>query len=231
MRYLWESVLEAQEEGIPVKALKFVHSTEGSPYQELAFPCLNQTEIGAARRIEVNTYHRFYQIFAHMFPPDQSEYEKLRESLTNLILHILASNDARKGMTREEYYKKMLLRDFRAGVFGEDARQVVEGMKKQERDCLLGGWLRSCKTGSTLAIFGDMVRGLIEDSILYRSRISPDELLLFTGYKKTKELEQKIGLITDLFLEIRYHVEVYYEYHVGIIGVEETMQIDEIAIC
>lgn len=56
-------------------------------------------------------------------------------------------------------------------------------------------------------------------------------MLVYTGLRKERNLEQRIRFLIDTFLDIRYHVEIFYEYHFGIIGVEETMQIDEIAIC
>lgn len=44
-------------------------------------------------------------------------------------------------------------------------------------------------------------------------------------------LEERLSLLTDMFLDIRYQTEIFYEYHFGIIGVNETMQIGRIAIC
>ena len=45
-----------------------------------------------------------------------------------------------------------------------------------------------------------------------------------------QELARRRELITRLFLDIRYQAEIFYEYHFGIIGVEETMEIGGIAI-
>ena len=44
-------------------------------------------------------------------------------------------------------------------------------------------------------------------------------------------MERRILFLVDTFLDVRYRVEIFYEYHFGIIGIEETMKIDEIAIC
>ena len=98
MRYLWEVLLEAKKEQIPEERLRFVHAPQGSGYMELSLPCLNQTWLGEEEQpedinIEVNTYYRFYDIFCEMFPPDEAEFPSLRESLTNLCLHMLAQND------------------------------------------------------------------------------------------------------------------------------------------
>ena len=230
MRELWEVVLEAKKEQIPLKDLRFVHEGKGSAYMELSLPFINQEELQGEKVIGVNTYCRFYSIFKHMYQPDQKEFPYLRNSLTNLILHLLAENDARRGMTKEEYYKKLLIRDIQTGVFGKEAIQVFAHMEKEEQDKLMSGWLRSNRTGSSLAIFIDMVHSLIDNSIVYHNNDFPEELLVYTSSKTTDELEQRLQFLIELFLDIQYRVEIYYEYHFGIIGMEDTMQIDEIAL-
>lgn len=235
MRYLWEVLLAAGEERIPEERIRFVHAALGSGYMELSLPCLNQTRLGEegreSIRIEVNTYYRFYDIFKDLFPPDAMDFPALRESLTNLSLHMLAWNDALRGMTKEEYHKRLLTKEILEGSFGELARSVFLSMTGKEQGQLLGGWMRSLRIGSALPVFLDMVRSLVKDSIVYHNNEYPDEILIYTGLKKEKKLEQRIRFLTDTFPDIRYHVEIFYEYHFGIIGVEETMRIDEIAIC
>lgn len=95
----------------------------------------------------------------------------------------------------------------------------------------MSGWLNLFRVGSALPVFLDMVHGLIEDSIVYLSRENPDEILLYTVFKKEPKLEQRIAFLADTFLDIRYHVEVFYEYHFGIMDIDETMQTDRIAVC
>ena len=230
MKYLWEAALEAQKENIPLEYIHFVHSTNSSAYMELALPYLNQTGFDDEIEIEVNTYFRFYSIFKDIFSPDQSEFPNLRESLTNLILHALMENDVRRGMTKEEYYKKMLILDIENGVIGDAAKRIFPILKKEEQEILLSGWLRNYQVGNSLAIFIDMVHGLIDDSIIYHNNDCPKEILIYTALKKTNETEVKIQCLVDLFLDIEYQLEIFYEYHFGIIGIDDTMIIDEIAL-
>ena len=217
MRELWEVVLEAKKEQIPLKNLRFVHEEKGSAYMELSLPFINQDELQGETTIGVNTYCRFYSIFKHMYQPDQKEFPYLRNSLTNLIIHMLAENDARRGMTKEEYYKKLLIRDIQSGVFGNEAINVFVHMEQEEQNKLMSGWLRSYRTGSSLAIFIDMIHSLIDNSIVYHNNDFPEELLVYTSSRKNDELEQRLKFLIELFLDIQYHIEIYYEYHFGII--------------
>lgn len=230
MRYLWEVIIEAQNEEIPIKELQFSHSSASSPYMEISFPCFNQQKLWGKREIMVNTYDRFYSIFKNMFPPEQEEYEDSRRGLTNLILHMLAENDVQKGMTKEEYYKQMLKTDIREGVFGESASLVFDEMTKEEQAYCLSAWLRGYKAGSSLAIFIDTIYNLYQDSVVYYNNDCPNEILIYTGSKKTEKTERRMNFLINLFLDLQYHVEIYYEHHFGIIGIEDTMMIDEIAL-
>lgn len=103
MRYLWEVVLETQQKGIPLSSIRFTHAPNCSAYMELALTCLNQTDIYSNMVVEVNTYYRFYSIFKDIYEPNQRDYKQIKDSLTNLILHVLTENDVRRGMTKEEY--------------------------------------------------------------------------------------------------------------------------------
>lgn len=230
MRYLWEVVLETQQKGIPLSSIRFTHAPNCSAYMELALTCLNQTDIYSNMAVEVNTYYRFYSIFKDIYEPNQRDYKQIKDSLTNLILHVLTENDVRRGMTKEEYYKKMLIKDIKSGNSGEIAKHVIPMLENTSRERLLSGWLRTYQTGSSLTIFIDMIHGLIDNSIVYHSKNYPNEILIYIGSKRTDEIEQIIQCVIEICLDIRYHVEIFYEYHFGIIGIEETMMIDEIAI-
>ena len=102
MIYLWEALLCIRMAQIPEKTIQFVHAPHGSPYMEMALPCLNQTWLEDI--VEVNTYYRFYSIFKNMFPPEQAEFPALRDSLTNLALHMIAQNDVIKGIWKKKLH-------------------------------------------------------------------------------------------------------------------------------
>ena len=231
MNWLWEIVLACREAGINMEQIRFSQAREASPYLELSLEYLNQKEPGESRAVEINTYYRFYEIFKEMFQPDLSEYPELRASLTNLILHMLAENDVISGMTRTEYQKKMLAECVLANCFDGDIRNAFALFEGQQRQILLSGWLRCYCGGNSLTLFTDMVHQLITDSIVYRSNEAPDEILIYTSMRKTREAESRMFLLTEIFLDIHYQVDVFYEYHFGIIGVAETMIIGEIALC
>lgn len=231
MNYLWEAVFMADGQGIPRERIRFLAAKDYSAYMEVSHMFLNQDTFDDDCRLEVNPYYRFYDIFKELYQPEMREFLSLRESLTNLIFHVLAGNDILSGMTREEYYKKLLYQDLKNGAFGEAAAEAAALFDQRERELILSGLLRQYQTGSSLDIFNDMVEELIPQNIIYRSNENFYEILVYIGVKKEKRISGKMDFLVRMFVDLPYHVDIYYECHFGIIGVEATMRIDEIALC
>lgn len=231
MNFLWEAVLQAQKQGIPMSDIRFRAARDFSAYMEVSEPFLNQNKLEKGAVIEVNPYYRFYDIFKDLFQPDLKEFPQLRDSLTNLIFHQLAENDRLSGMTKEEYYKRLLYRDFEQEVFGKKPKEAMALFDKEEQEVLLSGLLRQYETGSSLDLFTDIMSALISNNIVYHSNQHSYEILIYIGQKKEKKIVEKLDFLIHMFAEVTYDVEIYYEYHFGILGVEETMVMDEITMC
>lgn len=231
MNYLWEAMLQLRKQGVTESTVRFKMPRRFSSYMELSIPCLNQEEMGEGEVIEVNPYYRFYNIFKDFYQPDLKDYPMLRDNLFHLIFHLLAQNDALSGMTKEEYHKKLLYRDLEECAFGESARNAIGLFTRDEREFILSGMLKQYETGSSLDMFKDMMEELIPDNIVYHSNQNSYEILVFIGRKMDKTLEGKMGFLVNMFVELPYHVEIYYEHHFGIMAIEETMEIDEIIMC
>lgn len=231
MNYLWECMLQIMQQEVPEKHVRFQIAKEYSPYMELSLPYLNQGSIEDDIVIEVNPYYRFYDIFKNLYDPTLIDFKQLRESLTNLIFHSLSQNDLLSGMTRMEYLKKLLYQDIENCVYGEFYKNAISYFTRDERELILSGIIRQQQMGSSLDIFKNITTALISNIIIYHNNDKTHEILIFIGQKKTNELERKMAFLIRMFLKIHYKAELYYEYHFGIIGVEETMMIDEVSLC
>lgn len=231
MNYLWEILLQARKQGIEKERLRFKLPQRYSPYQELSEQYINVTRLEEPYEIEVNPYYRFLSLFKAMFHPDLGEFRDLRNGLFHLLMHQLGENDVKMGMTREEYYKKLLQRDFGERGYGSEAKRIFEGFTWSQKEMILEGLLCLYRTGDNLSLFKRILCNLMTKCIVYNSQEDPHELLIYIGHRETEEMKKKVNLVLYLFLGLQYKAEIYYEYHFGIIDVEETMSIDEIAIC
>lgn len=231
MNYLWEAMLRAKEQKMETDRLRFAMAERFSGYMELANPCLNQQDLTELPSVEVNLYYRFYHIFKDLCGPEEREFPQLTGGLINLIIHQLAENDVLSGMTRKEYYKELLYQDIKEGMFGTEVLEEIGLFGREGRETILSGLLRQYETGSSLDIFKDMAEDLIDESIVYRSNDNFKEILVFVGQKEGEEIRKKMDLLIRLFVELPYHVEIYYEWHFGIMGVDCTMELDEMTLC
>lgn len=224
-------MLQVMQQEIPEEHIRFQMAKEYSPYMELSLPYLNQDDMVDYMTIEVNPYYRFYEIFKNLYEPNITDFKQLRESLTNLIFHSLSQNDLLSGMTRMEYLKKLLYQDIDTSVYGDFYKKSILYFTRNERELILSGIIRQQQMGSSLDIFKNIASALISNIIIYHNNDNAHEILIFIGQKKNNELEGKMAFLIRMFLEIHYTVELYYEYHFGIIGVKETMVIDEMSLC
>ncbi|WP_124065292.1 hypothetical protein [Clostridium sp. E02] len=231
MNYLWGVMLQLKRQGIPEKSIRFQMAHEFSTYMELSTPYLNQIELEEGSVIEVNPYYRFYNIFKDLFQPDLEEFSTLRGNLFHLILHQLAQNDVLSGMTKEEYHKKLLYQDLMEDAFGTKAKESVILFDGEEREVILSGLLKQYETGSSLDMFKDMMEALIPNNIVYHSNQNSYEILVYIGREKDKTIIAKMDFLVKMFIELPYHVDVFYNYHFGIVEIDETMVIDEITLC
>lgn len=231
MNYLWEILLQAKSQGIAEEKIRFEAAKTYSPYMEIAEEFLNVIRLEEPYTVQINPYYRFHEVFKNLFHPELSDYPKLRSGLFTLLVHQLGENDVRKGMTREEYYKKLLSRAIIDEAYGKEAAEAFALFAGRDREVLLEGMLSLYRTGDSLTLFRHVITALITPCIVYENNDDPCSLLIYIGCKKSANLAKKVKFILDQFVGIRYRTELYYEYHFGIIGIGETMGVDEIAIC
>lgn len=231
MNYLWEILLQAGEQGVERAKLHFRAADTYSPYIELSEEFLNIVRLSEPYVVEINPYYRFLSVFKNIFHPELSDYPELRKGLFQILVHQLGESDLKMGMTREEYYKKMLGREISQGIYGKDMAEAFGLFDKNEKEILLQGMLTMYRTGDNLTLFRHIMCALIPNCIVYHSNDDPYEILVYIGRKESGELNRKVEFIQRQFVGMRYHVDLYYEYHFGIIGIEDAMSVGEIAIC
>ena len=227
MNYIWEILLKADEENIPRDNIKFVQAQICSPYMEIAFNELNSTLLPENNVIEVNEYYRFYEIFKDLFNINFTESTELREVLLDILLHYLGELDLKQGLNKTEIYKKFLYKDILNNVFGKKLARNIKDFTKEERDSLLNSFIILYKTGTSLQLFKKVIKGIFKKSIVYSNKEKPKNIYIYLSEVKQKELESKINVILETFLPINMKPLIFWDKHFGIIGLENTMKINE----
>lgn len=237
MNFFWDIVLRAEEQGKKEADLFFVQADEYSPFYEQSFPCVNETEV-TGNVIELNLLYRFADIFQEILSPELAEesaeadndYSEFRTYLIDAALHALLYTDLRTGLTKRDVYIKKLIEELLDGRFWKAAASQFALIPRSRQNRLATLLLTQMQTGSSLLIFRRALLVLFPQARLYQMKGQQEQLILYLEQKPAKDNQQCLQFVQDLFLPIRYQLRVFWEYHFGVIGVDDTMRIDEIAL-
>lgn len=228
MNYIWDLSIKAKKSGSSNEDITFIPAKIFSPYMEICSENINESSI--EKKVEVNPYYRFYEIFKDLFAIDNNENEEFRNVLFDILTHFLTDIDLNEGMNKTEYYEAFILQDIEDSIFGEKVKENLKVFDLQERVFILQNILKLYTTGEALYVLKTVMKTIFKKSIIYSNKDGKDELIFYIGEEKNEVNKTKLELITELFLPIKFKVEVYFEKHFGIIGVDATMKIDNTAL-
>lgn len=237
MNFFWDIVLQAQEQGKQEEDLFFTQANEYSPFLEQSFSCINETKIDD-EVIELNLLFRFANVFQEILSPQLQEhlaeadrnFSEFRIYFIDAALHTLLYTDLRAGLTKRDVYIKKLTEELLGGAFWKAAAPKFAKIGRPEQNRLAALVLTQMQTGSSLHIFKRGVLVLFPQARLYQLRDRQEQLLLYLEQNPSDADRQSLQFVQDMFLPIRYELRVFWRYHFGVIGIDDAMKIDEIAL-
>lgn len=229
MNFLWDIALRAKQQGIGEEELFFRQAEEYSPFYEQAFSCLNETKI-YNNEIELNLLFRFAPVFEYLLAEDVEEYQEFKKYLIDAALHMILYTDLRHGVTKRDIYIRKIREELENGIFWKDAAKDFKLIPYEKRNRLATLILNQIQTGSSLMVFCRGILVLFPDAMLYQIKADRKKLLLYLKESRTETNERILKLVQEMFLPISYDLRIFWKYHFGIIGVDEVMKIDEIAL-
>jgi len=226
MNYAWEAVLQAEKEHGDRDAMRFVEAVNPSPYIEVSVEDLN-LESPEEDRIEINPLYRLGDVFGQLFDRNTEGLEQTREAFFDVCMHYIVQLDLREGLSKEDFYYRLTAADIRRGQYGGAAGERFLLFDKAEQKLILRSYLQFLKTGNYLEEFRRVMTQLYPHTCIYENNDRAFELLVYLGIKETEQERERTHFLRDMFLPIQETVHWFYEHHFGIIGVDETMMIDE----
>ena len=234
MNFIWDIALQGQRDGLPLQELFFQPSSAPSPCYEQSFDCLNEKHI-TDPRVEINPLYRFADIFQYLLHPDV--FGNLEKDLQQFILyafdsltHILAEIDLCHGLTRREFYVRQVRRDIISGLYGNDTSAAYTALDKEAQLAVADELFCVMQRGSSLASFCHIAKQLFPGCFIYQVRRHPQVIYIYLDREKTVALNQKWQFLRNMFLPFDMEISVFWQHHFGIMGVDATMQLDQIAI-
>ena len=234
MNFLWDIALRAEEQGFLEQDLFFRQAEEYSPFFEQSFPCINEQKVENTA-IELNLLYRFADIFQEILFPEgmglqENDYKEFRLYFIDAILHTLLFTDLRNGLSKRELYIRKIWEELLDGTFWKEAVQNFSGIERHKQIRLTTLLLTQMETGSSLIIFRRAILVLYPDAMLYQIKNERKKLLLYLKEKKADAEEKKMQFVKDMFLPIGFELRIFWQYHFGIIGIDATMKLDEMAL-
>ncbi|MEK4114938.1 iron-dependent peroxidase [Paenibacillus sp. FSL W8-0919] len=227
VNYIWDFMIEAERSGWEKRDVVFEAARIFSPYMELSPYELNAS---IEQRVEMNPLYRFDDILGGLADMNLDADTELREALFDIVVHFLADIDRMQGMNRREFYIQFVLRDIREGRFGKRIQEHIQLFGREEQEWIARNVLQLHETGEALHWYKDTLRMAFPSCIVYSNCETQDEIIAVLGVSETPEGRCRADLIRDLFLPLRFHLELYWERHFGIIGIGDTMAIGSTAL-
>ena len=229
MNYAWEAVLAARKKGFSEEELHFTEAVNPNPYLEVSEEDLN-LPAPEGERIAINPFYRLGTVFSALLDKNVEEMKETRALFLDICMHYLVELDLQEGLSREDYYYRLFQRDFMEGVYGEGFRKRFALFQGEEQKRIIRSYLHLLQSSNYLEEYRKAITSLYQGAFLYESQERPMELLVYLGVKETKEEQEKAAFLRELFLPMQEKVYYFYEHHFGIIGVGETMVLDEMVI-
>lgn len=234
MNCIWDIVLRAAEDDIESGKLFFKPAETFCPYCEQSFKTINQRRVEDTE-VEINPLARFSAIFEYLLHPDClnlifANQQQFTAFFFDLLTHILADVDLTHGMTRREFYVRQIRREMLSGVFGDVAKDGMNQLKRDKQLAVADELLRVMEVGSSVRSFCHIMKQIFVDCIIYQGRLHPQRIYVYIGQKQNEQRQKQWQMIRETFLSFDAQVRVFWDKHFGIIDVNETMRIDNIAI-
>lgn len=228
MNYLWELDIKAKQQNIDTDAIQYKYGQPFSGYMELSFEDINETKV--LTEVEINPFYRFYRIFKYLFDPDTTEDKQVIDVIHDLVIHHLIDIDVLMGMNKREYHIKFTIKDMYKGYLGDFVKDRIHLFTLTEQKILANNVLDLYKANESIYLLKDTVKKIFVNSYVFSNVEEKDEIFFYLRTTETKEKEEKLNVIKYLFLPFKYSVDVYWEFFIGIVDVDELMLTDEIVI-
>lgn len=231
--YIWYPLTNFVE--IPSNDFKFSVAEIFSPYIELNLDAMNEVKSNLESQknniLEVNPFIRFGEIFYELLNPDKYKFDKkLRESVFNILIHFLGELDLYLGQNKKDIIIKEMVKNIEKGAFGEKIKEDFKIFREYEKVIIADGLYCMYNYLDMLESFKKVFKYIFPDSIIYDRLTSETNIVIYLNYKNNKINQLKVNFIKEMFLPLGLEIDLFWEKHFGVIGVDITMRIGEIAI-
>lgn len=225
----YEYILYAKENGMRDADITFVPSKAFSPYTECQSNIINQINILENKKIEVNPFYRYEEVFAGLLAVDSENIlSEIKGFIFDFWIHEIYQIERLSGMNRKSFEKSYLISEIENGLFGTSIKREFDLFNKEEKESLIYQVIHLYTGGDGIVLFCSALKIFLANVFVYT--LDENKILLFIGEKESTVLRKKISFIKDIFIPMEMQIEIFWNKHFGIFDLEETMVLDEIEL-
>ena len=178
-------------------------------------------------------------IFPHSFIGDNDKINDLLmlfdsddryKDVFNLVCHFIAQIDMLQGLTSEFLIQEIIKHNIYKGRYGDKSRNIFNKLEKRDADNLCRYIAKYELKESREIQLDAAIKCLFNDVQIYREK-STEKTHVCINSNGTKYNRELFELICYFLKDVGTEVEAYWiGEHFGIIGIDETMQVDSIAL-
>lgn len=222
MAYIWEEYKESN-------LFKIAYDNV-SPYMEVW-----------DKKGEIIFVNIYYRIFELLFPEGfREESDKVDELLSrymendrygdiaNLIIHFKAILDLQRGINLQRIIEELEFFSINAGCYGEKLKSNFNKLKRVDQNIILRYLAKYDWNRQKENVFDVVIYSLFHRVDFYYEK-STDIVHLYIADEKN-EYNSLLYFVSEyLFKDIKIQVEVIWQNHFGIIGMDDLMRIGELS--
>ncbi|WP_026747430.1 hypothetical protein [Leptotrichia trevisanii] len=160
-----------------------------------------------------------------------SVLRNFKKNIENNVINYLRELDFVSGTTVIDVICEKISEDIKKGTLGINLKRHFSILNREEQGYVV------------LLIYNEKINGVncmknfklgikyfFLDSLIYRQKSEKNKIIVYINKPKNKENVAKIKTLELLFLEFGMELKVFWKNHFGVVNVDETVKIDEIAV-
>lgn len=154
-----------------------------------------------------------------------------KKNIENNVINYLQELDFVSGTTVIDVICEKILEDIEKGVLGIDLKKYFLFLSREEQEYVaLLIYNEKINNVNCMKNFKLGIKYFFIDSLIYRQKSEKNKIIVYINKPKNKVNIAKIKTLELLFLEFEMKLKVFWENHFGVVNVDETVKIDEIAV-
>lgn len=220
MEYIWETI------GEDVEAYFFRQAELFGPYSEVVEV---KERTGGSSIVEFNSLFRFDQIFADMLLLEEQEGE-WTDYFFDACTHLLMNVERLSGINQKELQIRHLMHQIKSGMHLKSIQEEYRKINRTKQYEIASYYVLQEQTGESILLYAKAVTAILETGVVYKSTLSPKELLVYLGEEMSEEKQRIWNILNYCFLPISYRVRLFEETHFALLDEEQTMTYERLEL-